>query len=211
MKPAITLAAAAVLAAAACGSRKPAVAPAPSPADSTRMEAVRGAGQTPPVYGLLGQREKLGLSSQQVVAIDSIGEDLRARNDSLLRGLRALRDSLGGDRMSGRDREQLYTRGQPLYSGVRDNNLRATRGIYDVLTPEQRVAACRTLRESAGGGMTGRPGASARGGAGGYGGGMGGYGRQDRDRRMPRDSMRIRPGRAVYWCPADTTKPVARP
>jgi hypothetical protein len=210
MKPATILAAAAALALAACRSQPPAPPPAPTPADSARMEAVRGAGQTPPVYGLLGHREQLNLTSAQIVAIDSIGEDLRSRNDTLTRGLRALRDSLGGDRMSGHDRDRLYTRGEPFFAGLRDNNLRATRGIYDLLTADQRVAACRVLRESAAAAMMGgRSGMSggARGGMGGY----GGRDRRDRDRRMPGDSLRIRTGRAVYWCPADTTKAVVRP
>jgi hypothetical protein len=207
---------AAVLLLAACTHSGQSGAPGPGamtvPADTSAMSfEARGPGRAPPTFGLIGQRERLGLTSQQVTAIDSIGEDLRRGNEALLRHLRALQDSLGGrDRMTARTEEQLLQRGAPEFAQMRANNLQATRGVFDVLTPEQRTLTCTMIREGNGDMREGRYGADRRRGE-----GPGGYGRygNNQRRRMPADSMRARPrgGAVLFWCPADSTKPIVRP
>jgi Spy/CpxP family protein refolding chaperone len=216
-----TAVAAAVLLLAACSSNNSGGAPARGPAarpsaggmrDTAQlsMEA-RGPGRAPPTFGLIGQRERLGLSSQQVTSIDSIGEALRVKNEALLRHLRALQDSLGGrDRISTRAERELLERGAPQFAAMRTNNLEATRAVYDVLTPQQRTATCTMLREVSGTDPNGLGRGQVRGR--GMGSGRGAYGDGSNDRRrMGADTLRYRRQTAMYWCPADTTKPVVRP
>jgi len=93
--------AAAVLLLAACGGRQPETGPQPAgsgrgePRDSLQRElfaAYRGA-QMPSVYGLIGARERLKLTSAQVTVLDSIAEAVREQNrpwaDSLRRFTRS--------------------------------------------------------------------------------------------------------------------------
>ena len=205
--------AAAVLFLAACSSNSgsaPAGSPGPSgtrsrtPGDTSEITMEnRGPGRAPPTFGLLGQRERLGLTSAQVTSIDSIGEALRVKNEALLRHLRALQDSLGGrDRMSARSERVLLERGAPQFAAMRANNLEATRAVYDVLTPAQRVTSCTLMRE-------------VRGGEGGSLGqqrqrqGMNGRGTMRQP--MPGDSIRSRRQQLLFWCPADTSKAPVRP
>jgi Spy/CpxP family protein refolding chaperone len=210
-----TATAAALLFLAACTSSAPSGSPGPArmtPDTADFSMEARGPGRAPPTFGLIGQREKLGLTSAQVTSIDSVGEDLRVHNEALLRHLRALQDSLGGrDRMTARTEQQLLDRGGPEFAQLRANNLQATRAIFDVLTPEQRVTTCSMIRAGTTGMGEGRSSSRQRGeGPGGY----GRYGGQDRygqRRRMQADSLRERRQSVLFWCPADSTKPVVRP
>ncbi|MDB4950134.1 MAG: hypothetical protein JWM27_2783 [Gemmatimonadetes bacterium] len=212
--------AAAVLLLAACKSPQPATSPRTVAMDSARAaEVMRGPGQAPPIFGLLGQREKLNLTSAQIVSLDSIGEDLHARNEPINRHLRALQDSLGGrDRMSERTRRELLDRGAPLYTELRTNNRRAAESVHAVLTTDQRDATCRMLREDRDqrtADASGR-GRNRRGAGTGGGGGGGGYGRQGGMAGrggMYGDTLRMSRSSdsALYWCAPDTThRPAAR-
>lgn len=202
-----------LLALGACSSA-PASAPAPAngPAGSrTGMGGgFEGPGQTPVVFGLLGQRERLNLSSAQVTALDSIGEDLRVRNSSLMTHLRELRDSVGGgDRMNDRERTAYAERSRPTLEQLRTNNQAAMSAIQAVLTPAQQQTACEIQRESR---TQRRTGTNARGGYGGNGGGAGGYGggRMGGRGGMYGDSTMLRRQSGWAWCPADTTGRAAR-
>ncbi len=126
--------AAAALLLAACGGGSPSRAPEPR---DTFVPV-----QAPPVYALLGQREALGLSSAQIMALDSVGEDLRVRNRAATDSLRAAWRHGGGERMSDRGRRQFADANQPLFQRVSANNQRAIQAVERILTAEQRVRSC---------------------------------------------------------------------
>jgi hypothetical protein len=115
--------------------------------------------QTPPVYGLIGQREKLGLTSAQVTALDSIGVHIDRTNAPLMSRLRELRGEYGGRRNAPRpDSEEL----QPALEQLRRNNQQAMEGVRNVLTAQQRTTACELARESAREAMRDRRGENAQ-------------------------------------------------
>lgn len=101
--------------------------------------------QTPPVYALIGQREKLALTSAQVTALDSIGVHIDRVNAPLMSRLRELRGEYGGRRNAPRpDSEEL----QPTLEQLRRNNQQAMEGVRNVLTAQQRTTACEMAREA---------------------------------------------------------------
>jgi hypothetical protein len=146
---------AAVLLLAACGGPQPQEGPQPAgsgrgmPRDSLQRElfaAYRGA-QMPSVYGLIGARERLKLTSPQVTALDSIAEAVREQN-------RPFADSLGRFTRSGN--------GGPIRLPTNDaqrrdfivilqrmgvNTRRGVEGVQAVLNAEQRAAACALAAE----------------------------------------------------------------
>ncbi len=133
-----------ILALAACGPAT--TPPASTPSGSAARPAAMGPIQTPPVYGLIGQREKLGLTSAQVTALDSIGVHIDRTNAPLMSRLRELRGEYGGRRNAPRpDSEEL----QPALEQLRRNNQQAMEGVRNVLTAQQRTTACELARESA--------------------------------------------------------------
>jgi hypothetical protein len=98
------------------------------------------------VYALIGQREKLGLTSAQVTALDSIGVHIDRANAPLMSRLRELRGEYGGRRNAPRpDSEEL----QPTLEQLRRNNQQAVEGVRNVLTAQQRTTTCELARESA--------------------------------------------------------------
>lgn len=146
-----------ILALAACGTSP---APPPSaPAGSAARAAVAGPIQPPPVFALIGQREKLGLTSAQVTALDSIGVHIDRANAPLMSRLRELRGEYGGRRNAPRpDSEEL----QPTLEQLRRNNQQAMEGVRNVLTAPQRTTACEMAREADREAMRDRRGQSAQ-------------------------------------------------
>jgi hypothetical protein len=116
---------------AACApSAPPASAPAPSaPAD------------VPPVLALLDARERLALSSDQVVQLESIARDWEAANDTLSRRIGAVK---------GRGPRPLHLalgkHARLTREAVVENNRRAAQAVERVLQPGQRQTLCTTHR-----------------------------------------------------------------
>ncbi len=109
----------------------------------------------PSVYAVLGFREQLGLSAEQVAAIDSIGVWLTRSNAPLLDTLnqRASRPARAGRPQS------VGTWGMALLGRMGRNNGAAVSGVAALLTPEQRARACDLFAEQrrARAAGTGRP------------------------------------------------------
>ena len=180
MKIRISLSAAALLLA-ACGGPRPMEGPQPAgsggmPRDSLQRElftAWRGA-QMPSVYGLIGARERLKLTSAQVTTLDSVAEAVREQNRPYADSLgRFTRSGNGGPiRMPTNDAQRrdfiviLKQMGENTHHGVER--------VQAVLNAEQRAGACELAAEERRE-RSGRFG--GRGGMGGEGrGGMGGMG-----------------------------------
>ncbi|HVG46171.1 MAG TPA: Spy/CpxP family protein refolding chaperone [Longimicrobium sp.] len=140
---------AAVLLLAACGGRQTQDGPQPAgsgrlPRDSVQRElflAYRGA-QMPSVFGLIGARERLKLTSAQVTALDSIAQAVREQNRPLTESLReTTRSGNGGPIRQPRSDEER----QEFISLLRragENTRRGVAGVQAVLNAEQRAAAC---------------------------------------------------------------------
>jgi hypothetical protein len=124
-----------VSSAAACVPSVPPAAPAPR---STRMDA-----DVPPILALLSERERLSLTSSQVIALDSIAREWDAANAKLIRRnsfVRARRPELG------------FIAVRPDAGPSRAaHNRRAAEAVERVLSPSQRQAACEPPRRSSAG------------------------------------------------------------
>jgi hypothetical protein len=181
MKIRTSLTAAALLLA-ACGGPQPMEGPQPAgsgrgmPRDSLQRElftAWRGA-QMPSVYGLIGARERLKLTSAQVTTLDSIAEAVREQNRPYADSLgRFTRSGNGGPiRMPTNDAQRRDF--IVILKQMGENTLRGVERVQAVLNAEQRAAACELAAEERRE-RSGRFG--GRGGMGGEGrGGMGGMG-----------------------------------
>jgi hypothetical protein len=104
-------------------------------------EAWRSA-QGPSVYALLGYRDTLGLSTEQVMTLDSVAEALQERNRPLADSLREITRSRGGGpvREPRTDAErETFTR---IAGRIGANNRAAASTIEATLTPEQRRTVC---------------------------------------------------------------------
>lgn len=121
-----------VSSAAACAPSAPPAAPAPRAAQSDAV---------PPILALLSERERLSLTSSQVIALESIARDWDAANARMNRRanlVRARRPELG------------FVALRPGASPYRAaNNRRAAEAVERVLTPTQRQAACEPQHRSA--------------------------------------------------------------
>lgn len=133
---------------AACGGRPdpesgpaPASAPGPQGTEAPLVLDVSG-GSTPSVYGLLGERQRLRLTSAQVTTLDSIAVVLAAANDSLRR---SVREAWNGDRPRA-GREQ-WERTRPALIQIARNNRAASLLVQNTLTDEQRGTACEIQAE----------------------------------------------------------------
>jgi hypothetical protein len=100
--------------------------------------------EPPPVYSLLGFRQEIGLTSEQVTALDSIAEAVRQENAPLVQVLRE-RNPV---RAQQRGFIVVDSVSQPALVQLRENNRRAVAAVGEILTPEQRTAACRVLDQS---------------------------------------------------------------
>lgn len=142
----VLLSAAVTLAAAACGSPPPPAA-APGADDAATLTSI----EPPPVHALIGHRQTLGLSSEQITALDSIGQQLHTSNQAHMRLVSELRERFRG--RIGRDPRT----GEPLpgteeghaaMEEVRRNNRAAAEGVRALLTPEQQARTCDLFRDT---------------------------------------------------------------
>jgi hypothetical protein len=130
----------------ACGGpAQPAAAPAPID-DAVPAVAL----EPPPVYALIGHREALNLDSEQVMALDSIGQHVHAANQAQMRAVGDLRQEFRTP--SGRDARPgeivpATDRGRELLATIRRNNVEAAEGVRNLLSEEQRVRTCEIFRD----------------------------------------------------------------
>jgi hypothetical protein len=113
--------------AAACAPAAPEPGPAPRRA---QLQA-----DVPPILALLSERERLSLTSSQVIALDSIAREWDVTNEKLNRRLGVAR----GKRPI---TAALKPEASPTRAALADNNRRAAEAVQQVLTPPQREAAC---------------------------------------------------------------------
>jgi len=119
----------AILLAASAAACAPA-APEPGPAPRAQLDA-----DVPPILALLSDRERLSLTSSQVIALDSIAREWDATNVKLNRRLGVAR----GKRPV---TAALRPEASPTRAALAANNRRAAEAVQQVLTPAQREAAC---------------------------------------------------------------------
>jgi hypothetical protein len=123
----------------ACGpsgsARPQPAAPAPGAVTAERV-------QPPPVHALLGYREELELTSEQVEAIDSIGQWLFSSGDEMRARLREVQAS-----RPPRGDPQATTATLSMLTSLRDRNREATEGVQALLTDEQEAKVCELFRE----------------------------------------------------------------
>ena len=93
--------------------------------------------QPPPIYALLGYRERLELTSEQIVGLDSIAVQLKERNDELIDELEERSDMA-------RNTAALIVseEGQPILEEIRDNNREAAEAVGRMLTSTQQTTSC---------------------------------------------------------------------
>jgi hypothetical protein len=94
--------------------------------------------EPPPVYSLLGFRDRLGLTSEQVVALDSIAMAVREANTPLIGEIE--RRAIVNTRTPGV--LQVNPAERNLVDEVRENNRAAIEGVSEVLTSEQQTMVC---------------------------------------------------------------------
>lgn len=116
-------------------------APAAAPGDAPRAITPLTL-EPPPIYALLGYRQELSLTSEQIAALDAIAREVRDRNSPLVDSLRSV-----GDR-SGRGFIAVDERSEPLLERVRENHRSAIEEVREVLTEEQEGATCRLFGEA---------------------------------------------------------------
>ena len=97
--------------------------------------------EPPPVYGLIGYRTELNLTSQQVVALDSIAQMVRVETAPLIDQLR--------ERSIQRQQQpgvfQVGDEGRPVLEEIRQTHREAVEGVRAILSTEQQAAACRVF------------------------------------------------------------------
>ncbi|HEU4881809.1 MAG TPA: hypothetical protein VFT45_06180 [Longimicrobium sp.] len=101
-----------------------------------------GGASTPSVRGLIGERERLGLTGAQVTTLDSIAIVLAAANDSLRR---SVRETWNGDQ-PGRG-GAMWERTGPALMQIARNNRAASLLVQNTLTEAQRGIACEIQTE----------------------------------------------------------------
>jgi hypothetical protein len=106
------------------------VASNPSAEDRAQRDAL-----APPILALLGQRDRLTLTTEQVAALDSIHRDWSAENDRLTRRGTVVSAGMGGASAG-------PSRVAPSGPEARANHVRAARAVEGVLDREQQVAVC---------------------------------------------------------------------
>lgn len=133
----------ALLALAACGSQPapPQDGPAPSAEPPLLIDLAGGA--TPSIYGLIGQRQRLGLTGAQVTRLDSLAIVLAAANDSLRRSV-----SQGPERERPRPGSARWQeRTLPALETIARNNRAAGLLVQETLNEDQRRIACEMQAE----------------------------------------------------------------
>ncbi|CAN5794683.1 hypothetical protein BH23GEM6_BH23GEM6_01990 [soil metagenome] len=155
--------------------------------------------EPPPVYSLLGYRQEIGLTSEQVTALDSIAEGVRRENAPLVQRLRERNPASAQQRGF----ILIDTVARPVLEQVRQNNREAAAAVGEVLTTEQRASACRMFEQQQRERMT-RRGSQAE-------------DARARQQQQGRGAIRVEPsdtavvrGAVWGWCsPATLTSPAA--
>lgn len=98
--------------------------------------------EPPPVYSLLGYRDRLELTSEQVESLDSIAQAVKRSTDPIIDSLRAVADARGG---RARGIIPITDETRPLLEEVRERNFGAARAVQEVLTDEQEDGVCRIV------------------------------------------------------------------
>lgn len=117
---------------AACG-------PSRDPAAGSLTMVAPLALEPPPIYSLLGYSERLNLTSEQIVALDSIATAVRAENTPLVQELQ----ERATPRRGPVGVLQVDSLNRPLLEEIRQNNREAAEAVGEVLTPEQEAEVCR--------------------------------------------------------------------
>lgn len=132
-----------LMALAACGAQPdPEDVPGPDggPVGPRVMDV--GGANTPSIYGLIGERQRLGLTGAQVTTLDSIAIVLSAANDSLRRAVREeWRD------VQPRPGSERWNRTQPALAQIGQNNRAAGTLVQNLLNEDQRRIACEIQEE----------------------------------------------------------------
>jgi len=129
---------------AACGGpAQPAVTPEPSPG-----AVAIGTLEVPPVHALIGHRAELSLSSEQVNALDSIGQHVHAENQTRMRRLAEHRGELrtGREARPGEVVPATDT-ARAILESIQAVNREAKDGVRELLTAEQRTRTCVLFRD----------------------------------------------------------------
>ncbi|HEX6927127.1 MAG TPA: hypothetical protein VF167_17010 [Longimicrobiaceae bacterium] len=115
---------------AACGTPAPPPGPGPTVVTPTML-------QPPPVYALIGHRDRLELTSQQIEQLDSIAVDLEQKNSDLI-------DELEERAVPTRNRMGMVLdeEGTPILEQIRDNNRAASEAVGRLLSTTQQAEAC---------------------------------------------------------------------
>jgi hypothetical protein len=97
--------------------------------------------QPPPIYALLGYRERLELTSDQIVGLDSIATGLKDRNNELI-------DELEEKSSLTRNQTALVVgeEGKPVLEQIRDNNRGAAEAVGRLLNSDQQETTCELFR-----------------------------------------------------------------
>jgi hypothetical protein len=121
---------------AACSSAPP-PSRAPSNIDTSALQQLLMERTDLPVYALIGLRQDLGLTSEQVVALDSIGLQLQQRNTPIARRLPAP----GARPERGQQVDTVALR------QLRENRRAAAVEVQQVLSEEQQTRVCEIYRQ----------------------------------------------------------------
>lgn len=116
--------------------------------------ALSDAMERPPVVALIGYRQSLDLSTEQVNALDSIGRWIAAENDTLADELRAsgAADDRGSSARARRAARRL-PRNRLVAQRIRENHLQAADGVGDLLDENQKRRACELFETRSSGQM----------------------------------------------------------
>jgi len=112
---------------AACGAPPPPLSSAPDPGIDMRLDP-------PPVHALLGHRAALDLTSEQIDALDAVGQQVHAANHPLLMQMQDVERSSGNPLVR---HEILTVAGQ-----IHMNNYQAMERVRGILSDSQREEAC---------------------------------------------------------------------
>lgn len=93
--------------------------------------------QPPPIYALIGHRDRLELTSEQIEQLDSIAVNLEDRNEDLI-------DELEERSMPTRNQSGMVVdeEGKPVLEEIRDNNRKASEAVGRLLTSDQQESTC---------------------------------------------------------------------
>jgi len=100
--------------------------------------------EPPPIYSILGFRDKIQLTSEQITSLDSIATRVHDQNVPLIRELRE-KASPTRNQVGMVIPDEL----RPALDSVRANNRSAATAVGKVLTPPQQQSACQIFEEQA--------------------------------------------------------------